>query len=215
MSASISTTLPGAAEKRFAPRCGRAAARAARGRSPWSTGCAACSSDERERASRASVVMRCAVIAGVGRHAVVGLAVPGREDQDLDLGRDEVQARSGAPAALRRRAPRGPARPARPARAAQAPARDRRRRARRNRPARSPASGLVASFEGVEGAGEGGCHWVGFIIRIVIWFDAKRSDPEGAREGVQPGTPNSCRKHGYVPCPCHRFRARPLRAAPE
>ena len=41
------------------------------------------------RASRDSVVMRCADDAGMRRHAVVGQAVPGRELQHLDVGREE------------------------------------------------------------------------------------------------------------------------------
>ena len=35
--------------------------------------------------------MRCAEVAGVGRNAVVGLAVPRRKQQRLDLGRGEAE----------------------------------------------------------------------------------------------------------------------------
>ena len=47
------------------------------------------SSEERVRASRANAVMRCAAMAGVRRHAIIRLAVPGREFEDFRFRRRE------------------------------------------------------------------------------------------------------------------------------
>ena len=89
-SASVATMLPGAAEKRLLRHAAardhalhdrvdrrRQDARVRLGRAR------AGEPRQRRHALRRD--------AGVRRHAVVGLAVPGRESQDLDLGRDELQ----------------------------------------------------------------------------------------------------------------------------
>ena len=133
------------------------------------------SSEVRERASRASVVMRWAVIGGVRRDAVVGLAIPGREGEDLDLGRDEAERVlegllplpvAGDVDEDRRR----------PRRARSGRARGRRRRARRSRPARWRASGSRPS-SGRRGRGSGRLSWV-------IGFDRIGRLPAGRGSGV-------------------------------
>ena len=114
-------------------RRSRAAARAATSALTVSTRMRGRSSAPRVRASRASTVMRCGGDRRVGRDAVVGLAIPGREDSSASIsGAAKASASMNALRALavardearaRRRAPRPPWR---------ARARDRRRRRRRS-----------------------------------------------------------------------------------
>ena len=181
---SISTTLPGAAENVSAAMRSRGGTRCTaalmvvdrmRGRS----------SDERERASRASAVMRCAVMPACGRHAVVGLAIPGREDQNFDLGRDELKRvleRLLALPIARHVDENG--RPAAPRQAPRQIGDGERIETVRNARERQ----AVASFEGVDGVGQGGFHWIGLSNTALSFLGrAKREpDPRGRAEGVQP-----------------------------
>ena len=100
-SSSISTRLPGAAENvsaamraRGGTRCNRQSTVVAttRGRSR----------EDFERARRASAVMRREAIGGVGRDAVIGLAVPAGQIEDFEKGAQKRSASRNAPNAARR-----------------------------------------------------------------------------------------------------------------
>ena len=136
---SMSTTLPGAAEK-------LRAAISSRGGTRWGSAFTVVermrgrSSAVRERARRERTRHPPRRDSPVGRDAIIGLAVPGRKIEDLDLRRGKAQRFAEGMRRAARRARHGRRRPRGFLQPAQARARDRRSRRRHSRRAATTAS---------------------------------------------------------------------------